>query len=246
MSSRLIWERNCMLEVNEIDVFRGDIRVLWSISLKVEAGTITALLGANAAGKTSLLMSISGLIKPMRGSIRFNGVEITKEPAHRIVEIGMSMVPEGRRLFPEMSVLENLELGAFLKRARNAKDQVIKEVYEIFPILKNRGTQMAGTLSGGEQQMLAIGRALMSRPKLLLIDELSLGLAPLVLQHIAEIIKEINVSRGLTIFIVEQNALMTLEMAQFGYLIENGRIVGSGETSSLFQNEQIKNAYLGI
>jgi branched-chain amino acid transport system ATP-binding protein len=235
-----------MLEVNEIDVYRGDIHVLWSVSLKVEESTITALLGSNAAGKTSLLMSISGLVKPMRGSIRFNGMEITKEPAHRIVEIGMSMVPEGRRLFPEMSVLENLELGAFLKKARNAKDRAIEEVYEIFPILKGRATQMAGTLSGGEQQMLAIGRALMSRPKLLLIDELSLGLAPLILEHIAEIIKEINVSRGLTIFIVEQNALMTLEMAQFGYLIENGHIVGSGGTNSLLQNEQIKNAYLGI
>ncbi len=235
-----------MLEVNEIDVFRGDIHVLWSVSLKVEEGTITALLGSNAAGKTSLLMSISGLIKPMRGSIHFNGMEITREPAHRIVDIGMSMVPEGRRLFPEMSVLENLELGAFLKKARNARDRGIEEVYEIFPVLKNKAAQIAGTLSGGEQQMLAIGRALMSRPKLLLIDELSLGLAPLVLQHIAEIIKEINASRGLTIFIVEQNALMTLEMAQFGYLIENGRVVGSGETSKLFQNEQIKNAYLGI
>jgi branched-chain amino acid transport system ATP-binding protein len=235
-----------MLEVNEIDVYRGDIHVLWSVSLKVEERTITALLGSNAAGKTSLLMSISGLVKPMRGSIRFNGMEITNEPPHRIVEIGISMVPEGRRLFPEMSVLENLELGAFLKKARNAKDRAIEEVYEIFPILKGRATQMAGTLSGGEQQMLAIGRALMSRPKLLLIDELSLGLAPLVLQHIAEIIKEINVSTGLTIFIVEQNALMTLEMAQFGYLIENGRIVGSGETNSLFQDEQIKNAYFGI
>jgi branched-chain amino acid transport system ATP-binding protein len=235
-----------MLEVNEIDVFRGDMRVLWSVSLKVKERTITALLGSNAAGKTSLLMSLSGLIKPMRGSIRFNGMEITKEPAHRIVEIGMSMVPEGRRLFPEMSVLENLELGAFLKKARNGKDRAIEEIYEIFPILKNRASQMAGTLSGGEQQMVAIGRALMSRPKLLLIDELSLGLAPLVLQHIAEIIKEINVSRGLTIFIVEQNALMTLEMAQFGYLIENGRIVGSGETNSLLQNEQIKNAYFGV
>lgn len=246
MSSRLIWERNCMLEVNEIDVFRGDIRVLWSISLEVEAGTITALLGANAAGKTSLLMSISGLLKPMGGSIRFNGLEITREAAHRIVEIGISMVPEGRRLFPEMSVLENLELGAFLKKARNAKDQTIEEIYEIFPILKSRAAQMAGTLSGGEQQMLAIGRALMSRPKLLLIDELSLGLAPLILQHLAEIIKGVNVSRGLTIFIVEQNALMTLEMAQFAYIIENGRIVGSGETSSLLQEEQIKNAYLGI
>ena len=132
-----------MLEVNEIDVFRGDIRVLWSISLKVEAGTITALLGANAAGKTSLLMGISGLLKPMRGSIRFNGLEITREPAHRIVEIGISMVPEGRRLFPEMSVLENLELGAFLKKARNAKDQTIEEIYEIFPILKSRAAQMA-------------------------------------------------------------------------------------------------------
>lgn len=235
-----------MLEVNEIDVRRGDIRVLWSVSLRVEERTITALLGSNAAGKTSLLMSISGLVKPMRGSIRFNGMEITREPPHRIVEIGMSMVPEGRRLFPEMSVLENLELGAFLKKARNAKDRAMEEVYEIFPILKGRATQMAGTLSGGEQQMLAIGRALMSRPKLLLIDELSLGLAPLVLQHIAEIIKEINVSKGLTIFIVEQNALMTLEMAQFGYLIENGRIVGCGETNSLLQNEQIKNAYFGI
>ncbi len=235
-----------MLEINEIDVFRGDIHVLWSVSLKLEERTITALLGANAAGKTSLLMTISGLLKPVRGSIHFNGLDITKEPTHRIVEMGISMVPEGRRLFPEMSVLENLELGAFLRRARNTKDRTIEEIYNIFPILKNRATQIAGTLSGGEQQMLAIGRAMMSRPKLLLIDELSQGLSPLILLHLAEIIKAINVSRGLTIFTVEQNVLMALEMAKFAYIIENGRIVEFGETISLLQNEQIKYAYLGV
>jgi branched-chain amino acid transport system ATP-binding protein len=156
------------------------------------------------------------------------------------------MVPEGRRLFPEMSVFENLELGAFTRKAREAKDQMIDEVFGIFPVLKNRKVQMAGTLSGGEQQMVAIARALMSQPKLLLIDELSLGLAPLIMQHISETIKQINITRGLAIFIVEQNVFMTLEMADYGYILENGKIVGEGEAKKLLQSEEVKNAYLGI
>jgi branched-chain amino acid transport system ATP-binding protein len=235
-----------MLEICQIDVFRGDIQVLWSVSLEAKDGKITALLGSNAAGKTSLLMTISGLIRPARGEIRFNGMRIDMLPTHRIVELGVSLVPEGRRVFPEMNVLENLELGAFSRKARNARNQTMEEVFEIFPILRRRGSQMAGTLSGGEQQMLAIARALMSLPKLLLCDELSLGLAPLILKNISESIRQINVSRGLTIFIVEQNVLMTLEMAEWGYIIENGRIVGHDEARSLLQNEQVKNAYLGI
>jgi len=234
-----------MLEIEQIDVYRGDIQILWSVSLAAEDGKITALLGSNAAGKTTLLMTISGLIKPLRGRIRLKGNQIDKQPVHKIVELGVSMVPEGRRLFPEMSVFENLELGAFTRKAREAKDQMIEEVFGIFPILKTRKIQMAGTLSGGEQQMLAIARALMSQPKLLLIDELSLGLAPLIMQNISETIKQINITRGLTIFIVEQNVFMTLEMADYGYILENGRIVGEGETKKLLESEEVKNAYLG-
>jgi branched-chain amino acid transport system ATP-binding protein len=234
-----------MLEIHEIDVYRGDIQILWSVSLAAEDGKITALLGSNAAGKTTLLMTISGLLKPLRGSIRLKGNQIDKKPVHKIVELGVSMVPEGRRLFPEMSVFENLELGAFTRKARGTKDQMIEEVFGIFPILKTRKIQMAGTLSGGEQQMLAIARALMSQPKLLLIDELSLGLAPLIMQNISETIKQVNIARGLTIFIVEQNVFMTLEMADYGYILENGRIVGEGETKKLLESEEVKNAYLG-
>jgi branched-chain amino acid transport system ATP-binding protein len=234
-----------MLEIHEIDVYRGDIQILWSVSLAAQDGKITALLGSNAAGKTTLLMTISGLLKPLRGSIRLKGNQIDKKPVHKIVELGVSMVPEGRRLFPEMSVFENLELGAFTRKARGTKDQMIEEVFGIFPILKTRKIQMAGTLSGGEQQMLAIARALMSQPKLLLIDELSLGLAPLIMQNISETIKQVNRVRGLTIFIVEQNVFMTLEMADYGYILENGRIVGEGETKKLLESEEVKNAYLG-
>jgi branched-chain amino acid transport system ATP-binding protein len=235
-----------MLEVEQIDVYRGDIQILWSVSLVAKDVKITALLGSNAAGKTTLLMTISGLIKPLRGRIRLEGHPIDKQSVHKIVELGVSMVPEGRRLFPEMSVLENLELGAFNRKARETKDQMIEEVFGIFPILKSRKIQLAGTLSGGEQQMVAIARALMSQPKLLLIDELSLGLAPLIIEHISERIKQINISRGLAIFIVEQNVFMTLEMADYGYILENGRIVGEGEAKKLLQSEEVKNAYLGI
>jgi len=234
-----------MLSIDEIDVYRGDIQILWSVSLAAEDGKITALLGSNAAGKTTLLMTIAGLLKPLRGRICLNDNQIDKQPVHKIVELGVSMVPEGRRLFPEMSVLENLELGAFTRKARDTKDETIEEIFGIFPVLKPRKEQIAGTLSGGEQQMLAIARALMSRPKLLLIDELSSGLAPLIMQHLAETIKQINVTGGLTIFIVEQNVFMTLEMADYGYILENGRIVGEGEARQLLQSDRVKNAYLG-
>ena len=234
------------LEIDQIDVYRGEIQILWSVSLAVKDGKITALLGSNAAGKTTLLMAITGLIKPLRGSIRLNGNTIDRQPVHKIVELGVSMVPEGRRLFSEMCVLENLELGAFTRKARDNREQMIKEVFEIFPILKTRKAQIAGTLSGGEQQMLAIARALMSRPKLLLIDELSLGLAPLIMKNISDTIKQINMISGLTIFIVEQNVSMTLEMADYGYILENGRIVGEGEIRMLLQSEEVKNAYLGM
>jgi branched-chain amino acid transport system ATP-binding protein len=246
MSSRPILERTSMLDIRDIDVHRGDIQILWSVSLAVEDGKITALLGSNGAGKSTLLMTICGLVKPSKGSIHFSDNQIDRQPVHKIVELGVSMVAEGRRLFPEMSVFENLELGAFTRKARETKEQTMEEVFQVFPILKTRATQMAGTLSGGEQQMLAIGRALMSRPKLLLIDELSWGLAPVIVKYIAETIKEINRSRGLTIFIVEQNVSMTLGMADFGYILENGRIVGKGAAAELLQSEQVKNAYLGI
>jgi len=235
-----------MLEINQIDVYRGDIQILWSVSLVVEDGKITALLGSNAAGKTTLLLTITGLIKPLRGSIRMNDNQIDKQPVHKIVEMGVSLVPEGRRLFPEMSVLENLEMGAFNAKARKIKNETIEWIYEIFPRIQERKNQIAGTLSGGEQQMLAIARALMSRPKLLLIDELSLGLAPLIIKNIFETIKEINITRGLTTFLVEQNVSMTLDMVDYGYILENGRVVGKGEGKQLLERDLVKNAYLGI
>jgi branched-chain amino acid transport system ATP-binding protein len=235
-----------MLEINQIDVYRGDIQILWSVSLVAEDRKITALLGSNAAGKTTLLMTIAGLIKPLRGSIRMNDNQIDKQPVHKIVEMGVSLVPEGRRLFPEMSVLENLEMGAFNAKARKIKNETIEWIYEIFPRIQERKKQIAGTLSGGEQQMLAIARGLMSRPKLLLIDELSLGLAPLIIKNIFETIKEINITRGLTTFMVEQNVSMTLEMVDYGYILENGRIVGKGEGKQLLERDLVKEAYLGI
>lgn len=235
-----------MLEINQIDVYRGDIQILWSVSLVAEDRKITALLGSNAAGKTTLLMTITGLIKPLRGSIRMNDNQIDKQPVHKIVEMGVSLVPEGRRLFPEMSVLENLEMGAFNAKARKIKNETIEWIYEIFPRIQERKKQIAGTLSGGEQQMLAIARGLMSRPKLLLIDELSLGLAPLIIKNIFETIKEINITRGLTTFMVEQNVSMTLEMVDYGYILENGRIVGKGEGKQLLERDLVKEAYLGI
>ena len=235
-----------MLEVHQIDVYRGNIQILWSVSLAVEDHKITALVGSNAAGKTTLLLTITGLIRPLKGSVLLNGALISSVSVHKIVELGISMVPEGRRLFPEMSVFENLELGAFTRKARAGKEQKIKEVFSVFPRLEDRKTQIAGTLSGGEQQMLAIARALMSQPKLLLIDELSSGLAPVIVSSISKTIKQINRDTGLTIFIVEQNVPMTLGMADYGYILENGRVVGEGKAASLLESKEFKRAYLGV
>ena len=235
-----------MLELSGLDIYHGDLQALWGVSLTVRDREITTLIGSNGAGKSTTLMAITGLLRPAKGSILFDGTRIDKLAAHKIVELGISMVPEGRRLFPEMSVRQNLEIGAFIGKARRAKYETMDWIYEIFPILKARAEQQASTLSGGEQQMLAIGRALMSQPKLLLVDELSLGLAPVVVEKISDVLKEINKSRGIGIFLVEQNVQMALELADIGYIIENGRIVGQGEAEALLESEEVKEAYLGI
>ena len=235
-----------MLEISNIDVYYGDLQALWDISLTVGGGEIVTLVGSNGAGKSTIMKTISGLLKPKTGSISFEGIRLDKLPAHRIAEVGISMVPEGRRLFPQMTVLENLEVGASISAVRNVRYDTLRWIYEIFPVLKERAKQRAGTLSGGEQQMLAIGRALMSQPRLLLIDEMSLGLAPFVAQEISQVIKDINKSRKLTIFLVEQDVNMALSMADRGYIIEHGRIQSQGAARALLCSERIKEAYLGI
>jgi branched-chain amino acid transport system ATP-binding protein len=235
-----------MLELSSIDVYHGDLQALWDVSLTVEEGKITSLIGSNGSGKSTTLSTITGLLKPARGTLSFNGANLNKLPAHKIVELGISMVPEGRRLFPEMSVLDNLEMGAHARKAKEGKEKTLQWIYEVFPILRERSRQQANTLSGGQQQMLAIGRALMSQPSLLLVDEMSLGLAPVVVQKISQILKEINQTRGIGIFLVEQNVAMALELADKGYIIENGRIVGQGEAKALLESDAVKEAYLGI
>jgi len=235
-----------MLEIDQIDVFYGDLQALWNVSLTVHDGEIAALVGSNGAGKSTLLKTICGLLRVTRGSICFNGLQLDKTPAHQIVQLGICVVHEGRRLFPEMSVLENLEMGAFNTKARKKKSEMTAWVYEIFPRLKDRRNQTAGTLSGGEQQMLAIGRALMSQPKLLLMDEVSLGLAPLLVQHIYDVVKEINQSRQITIFLVEQNVRLALEVADIGYIIETGSIVGHDKANLLLRSDHVKESYLGF
>jgi branched-chain amino acid transport system ATP-binding protein len=235
-----------MLEISHIDVHYGDLQTLWDVSLTIGDGEIVALVGSNGAGKSTLMKTISGLLKVRAGYIDFSGIRVDRLPAHRIVELGISMVPEGRRIFPEMSILENLEMGATIKLARHIRQKTLNWIYDLFPILKERAKQMAGTLSGGEQQMLAIGRALMSQPKILLIDEMSLGLSPLLVQEFCQVIQGINKSRKLTVFLVEQDVQLALSMAHRGYVIENGRIVGQGAAKSLLRTARIKEAYLGI
>lgn len=233
-----------MLEIKNLNVHYGVIHALKNISLLVNEGEIVTLIGANGAGKTTTLRTISGLIKATSGQILLNGNDLANVNAQRRVELGISHVPEGRRIFPPMSVLENLELGAFL---RNDKAQIKKDmdnVFDRFPILGQRKKQLAGTLSGGEQQMLAMGRALMSKPKILLMDEPSMGLAPLLVREIFEIVKDINKS-GTTVLLVEQNANMALSIADRAYVIETGTIVISGTGEELAKSDQIKNAYLG-
>ena len=234
-----------MLEISQLDIYYGDLQALWNLSISIEEGKIITLVGSNGAGKSTVMKAITGLLKPRTGKIVFNDINIDRLPPHRIVEMGICLVPEGRRLFPEMSVLENLEVGASPKSARKNKNKNIAWVFEVFPILKSRAKQAAGTLSGGEQQMLAIGRALMSDPKMLLIDEMSLGLSPIIVQELSLVIKEINQSKKLTIVLVEQDVQMALGLSDFGYIIENGRIVGQGSSYKLLNNDKVKQAYLG-
>jgi len=233
-----------MLKVDNINACYGDLQALWDVSLQVNDGELVALVGPNGAGKTTTLKVITGLLKLASGSVNFDGNDLGKEAAHKIVEQGISLVPEGGRIFSGMTVLENLELGAFVPEARKVKDQSLKWVSEIFPRLEERLKQGAGTLSGGERQMLAIGRALMSKPKLLLLDEPSFGLAPILVQQMFMMIEEIN-KHGVTVLLVEQNVRMALESAHRSYVIENGRIVGQGSGDDLLSFESIRSAYLG-
>jgi branched-chain amino acid transport system ATP-binding protein len=233
-----------VLKVKGIDVYYGAIHALKNLSLEVEEGSIVTLIGANGAGKTTTLKSISGILRPTSGSILFKGQELVKIAPEKIVALGISQVPEGRRVFQEMSVLENLEMGAYLRSDKKGIQEDMDNVFSRFPRLKERRKQSAGTLSGGEQQMLAIGRALMARPQLLLMDEPSMGLAPLLVVEIFNIIKDIN-SRGTTILLVEQNANMALSIADQAYVIETGDIVLQGAAKELMQSEEVKKAYLG-
>lgn len=233
-----------MLEVNHLDTFYGKIQVLWDVSLKIEAAEIVALVGANGAGKTTLLKAISGMIRPAAGSIDFVDQRIDGLPSHAIVELGISHIPEGRKLFPDMSVMENLEMGAYPKRAWNDKQAILDEVFQLFPFLDRRQAQLARTLSGGQQQMVAMGRGMMSRPKLCIIDEPSSGLAPIVVDEIFQVIQRLR-DQGIAIFLVEQNIQQTLEIADRAYVLENGRIVLSGNGQAVLQDEMVCKAYLG-
>jgi branched-chain amino acid transport system ATP-binding protein len=233
-----------ILQLEDVHTYYGSIQALKGISLEVHAGEIVTLIGANGAGKSTTLRSINGLNAPRRGRIRFQGKDITRTSAHAVVQLGIAQSPEGRRLFPRMSVLENLEMGAYQRTDKAEINQDLERVYELFPRLHERRTQKAGTLSGGEQQMVAMGRALMARPKLLLLDEPSMGLAPIFVERIFEIIVEIN-KQGTPILLVEQNALMALDVASRGYVLETGRIALADSAKALRENEQVRKTYLG-
>lgn len=233
-----------MLKVEGVSTFYGNIQALRQIQIKVKPGEIVTLIGANGVGKTTTLKTISGLIRASEGRVLFNGQDITAEPPHKIVEMGISQVPEGRCVFPRLSLRENLEMGAFIRQDKETIAQDVEQVFETFPQLKGRDRQLAGTLSGGEQQMLAMGRALMSKPKLLLLDEPSMGLAPMIVVEIFKIVEEIN-RQGTTILLVEQNAQLALKTAHRGYVMETGQVVLQGATDTLLNNDQVRRAYLG-
>jgi branched-chain amino acid transport system ATP-binding protein len=235
---------DALLDVKDIHVFYGNIEAVKGMSFHVNRGEIVCLIGANGAGKTTTLRTVSGLLRPAEGAIFYEGQRIDLVPAHDIVGLGVAQSPEGRRIFPRMSVRENLDMGAFIRRDADAQREDLERIMELFPILKERARQAAGTLSGGEQQMLAMGRALMARPKLLLLDEPSMGLAPIVVQTIFDTIRDIN-DQGMTILLVEQNAAQALSLAHRGYVIETGKIVLEDEASALLQSEQVRKAYLG-
>ena len=233
-----------MLEIKDLEVYYGMIQAIKGISFEVNEGEVIALIGANGAGKTTILHTISGLIAPKKGSITFEGQEITKIPAHKIVENGLAQVPEGRRVFPSLSVLQNLKLGAYTRKDKKEIDDTLKMIYERFPRLEERKNQPAGTLSGGEQQMLAMGRALMSKPRIILMDEPSMGLSPIFVNEIFDIIKQVSAS-GTTVLLVEQNAKKALSIADRGYVLETGKIVKEGKASDLLNDAAVKKAYLG-
>jgi branched-chain amino acid transport system ATP-binding protein len=234
-----------LLKINKINTFYGGIQALWDVSLEVKSKEIVALIGANGSGKSTLLDTISGLIRPARGSIEFEGRTITTLNPYQIVSLGISQVPEGRRVFPDLSVLDNLILGSYNRKARSIKEQNFEMVYELFPILEERRNQLAKTLSGGEQQMLALGRGLMSNPKLMLLDEMSLGLAPIVINNVYKALRKIR-EKGITILLVEQNVRRSLDEAERAYILEAGRVVLSGDVGDLRKEKEVKKAYFGV
>ena len=233
-----------MLEVQDLDATYGELRALVGVAVEVGAGEIVALVGSNGAGKTTLLRCVAGLTRPRAGRVRWQGEDLTAVPPHRVVERGVAMVPEGRRLFGRMTVEENLALGAFSARARPERQAMLGRVYEIFPRLAERRRQLAGALSGGEQQMVAIGRALMTRPRLLMLDEPSLGLAPRVVESMLGVLEEIN-RAGVGVFLVEQNVRAALGLAHRAYVLEHGRIVGQGRSADILADPEVRRAYLG-
>jgi len=234
-----------LLKVRNLHTFYGGFQALWDVSLEVKPEEIVALIGANGSGKSTLLDTILGLVQPAMGSIEFDGKDITTLSPFQIVDLGISQVPEGRRIFPDLNVLDNLILGSYSRKARSKIEQNFKVVYELFPILEERKNQLAKTLSGGEQQMLALGRGLMSNPKLMLLDEMSLGLAPIVINSVYKALRKIR-ERGITILFVEQNVRRSLEEADRAYIMEAGRVVLSGDVADLREEEKVKKAYFGI
>jgi len=236
---------SALLKVDNLDLYYGDAQALADVALEIAAGEIVTIVGANGAGKSSLIRAIHGIEKPARGSVLFDGVDIAGWPSHRVCEVGIGHVAEGRQVFPNLSVLENLEMGAALRRARAAEKQTLERVFAMFPRLSARRRQAAGTLSGGEQQMLAIGRCLMGQPRLIMFDEPSLGLAPAIVDHMFEIIARVRAD-GAAVLLVEQNVLKALEVADRGYVLEQGRIVAEGLPADLLKQPHIREAYLGV
>ncbi len=234
-----------MLEVQGLQVCYGDVQALWDVSFTVEPGEIVTLVGSNGAGKTTTLKTVSGLLRPAAGHVRLEGQDIAALPPHEVVARGVAQIPEGRRLWPQMTVLENLELGAYTAEARRHRDETLEWAFTLFPRLRERQGQRAGTLSGGEQQMVAIARGLMSRPRLLMLDEPSLGLAPLLVEEVFRIVREIN-GQGVTILLVEQNLRQALEVAHRAYVLETGRITLAGPSRDVLSNPHIRSAYLGL
>lgn len=234
-----------MLKVESIDVYYDDVQVIYDVSFEVRQGEVVALIGANGAGKSTILKTISSLLTPRKGTLTFDGVRLDQTPPHKIIDLGIAHVPEARRLFPQMSVEENLELGALKGEAKVRRKKTMEEVFDRFPKLRERAKQLAGTLSGGEQQMVAVGRGLMSLPKMLLFDEPSLGLSPLLVKSIFSVVREVR-AMGVTVMIVEQNVRQTLGVCDRAYVLETGRIVREGEGKILLQDEDVKKAYLGV